>query len=83
MTLKLKMMPVLVIALSLVVIEEVVMVWCVACGSVMGAVSCELPNTGDCQAGFWGAESRVAPGMGKDVGCGHQALGWDRGPTDF
>ena len=45
MTLNLKMMPVLVIALSLVVIEEVVMVWCVACGSVMGALSCELPNT--------------------------------------
>lgn len=41
----LKMMPVLVIALSLVVMEEVVMVCCVACGCVMGA-GCELPNTG-------------------------------------
>ena len=79
MTEELKMMPVLVIALS-------------GCDRGSGdggvwpvAVWWELAVSHPTLPGrlLGSEESRVAQGMGKDVGCGHQALGWDRGPTDF
>ena len=80
MTLELEMMPVLVIALS-------------GCDRGSGdggvwpvAVWWELAVSHPTLPGrlLGREESRVAQGMGKDVGCGHQALlGWDRGPTDF